>query len=698
MNVAVDVRAERNAFAGWRFQGASLATALPAICILLAIVLSLTVYDGPPETAALPFADWISLLMKWFVDGFRPLFRAVDAVLTFPLEILQSALVRLPWPIIVLIAAALGFLARGWRLAGFCALSLFYVVATGYWEKTALTLASVAVAIPLSAVAGLFIGIWGSKSRWFRRGLAPALDLMQTIPTFAYLIPILVLFGIGPVVGIVASAIYAMPPMIRNVMLALDRVPPTIVEAALMSGTTPRQLLWWAEIPAAMPGILIGINQTIMAGFSMVVIASLVGGVDDIGLEVVNAMRQAKFGESILAGLVIAFLAMTMDRVSRSFAENGSRELPAERRSLRIMVATAAAAVVLSALGWFVPEFVSYPEKWVLYPAGALNDALNWFTVVAFPVTSAMKTWVVFYLLTPLKTGLPNAVHPMSWGFEMGPFVTAVYVTGVAVVVGYFSLQRAWRAAVAALAVAALYYFGTTGIPWPVTITAVTALAYRVGGGRTALLAATGLGFIVVNGIWIEAMVTVQLCILGVALAFLIGTALGICGALDNRVSAILRPICDTLQTMPIFVFLIPAIMVFLVGDFSALIAMVMYTFVPAARYTEHGIRSVPPEIVEASISMGASRWDRLVRVQLPLAFPEIMLGLNQTIMMALAIVVVAALVGAKGLGQEIMVALNLASTGKGIVAGLAIAFIAMIADRILLAWSAQKRAELGLG
>ncbi len=150
--------------------------------------------------------------------------------------------------------------------------------------------------------------------------IEPALDLMQTIPTFAYLIPILVLFGIGPVVGMMASAIYAVPPMVRNVMLGLERVPPEIVESGLMSGSNRRQLLWWVQIPSALPTILIGVNQTIMAGLSMVVIAAMVGGVDDIGLEVFNTMKQAKFGQSLLAGLVIALLAMIIDRISRGFA------------------------------------------------------------------------------------------------------------------------------------------------------------------------------------------------------------------------------------------------------------------------------------------------------------------------------------------------------------------------------------------
>jgi glycine betaine/proline transport system permease protein len=182
-----------------------------------------------------------------------------------------------------------------------------------------------------------------------------------------------------------------------------------------------------------------------------------------------------------------------------------------------------------------------------------------------------------------------------------------------------------------------------------------------------------------------------------VLLSFLLGAGLGVWASLSDRASGLLRPVCDTLQTMPIFVFLIPAIMVFLVGEFTALIAIVMYAVVPSIRYTEHGLRTVPAEVVEAARAMGTTKSQLLWQVKLPLALPEIMLGLNQTIMMALAMVVVAALVGARGLGQEVMVALNQANTGKGLVSGLCIAVLAIVTDRIIQSWSASRKKALGL-
>ena len=144
---------------------------------------------------------------------------------------------------------------------------------------------------------------------------------MQTVPAFAYLIPLLLLFGFGPVVGLIASAIYATPPMVRNTMLGLDRVPSDISEAGLMSGCTRRQQFWHVEVPTALPQILVGFNQTTMAALSMVIVAAIIGGFEDIGWEVLSSMRKAEFGQSMLSGLVIALLAILIDRLTIGFAK-----------------------------------------------------------------------------------------------------------------------------------------------------------------------------------------------------------------------------------------------------------------------------------------------------------------------------------------------------------------------------------------
>ena len=664
----------------------------------LVLVLHASGFDfAAPAQSLVPVADAISGAMAWFTVHFRAACRAITWLFQWPLGWFRQLLLALPWPVVILVTAALGYRAGGLRLALFCAAALFYIVVTGYWPMAAATLASVLVAVPLSVAVGLGVGIAAFRSASVRRVVEPVLDLMQTIPFFSYIIPILVLFGIGPVVGLVASAIYAIPPMVRNVVLALERVPPDVVELGLMSGSTARQLLWWVELPTGAATILIGVNQTVMAALSMVVIAAMVGGVNDIGLEVYNTMREAKFGQSLLSGLVIALIAMVTDRITRGFA-HGGEDIGGKARWRLFYGGVAASVVVLVALAIVFPSLWAYPDSARFYPAAAMNSALDWFTRTAFPVTSAVKAWTVYFLMLPFKIGLPASVRPSFWGFAMSPAVSIVFSALAATLTLVAWWLKGWQAAVAVAVIGCFYYFGTLGMPWPATVIIATALALSTGGLPTGLIMLLSLFFILVNGMWAGAMVSVQLAAIGVLFSFVIGASLGISAALSDRVSAVLRPICDTLQTMPIFVFLIPAIMVFLVGEFTALIATILYAIVPSIRYTEHGLRSVPPEIVEAARAMGTGRWQRLRQVELPLALPEIMLGLNQTIMMALAMVVVAALVGARGLGEQVMIALNQANPGTGLVSGLAIALIAIATDRIIQSWAAQRKEALGLG
>jgi glycine betaine/proline transport system permease protein len=312
-------------------------------------------------------------------------------------------------------------------------------------------------------------------------------------------------------------------------------------------------------------------------------------------------------------------------------------------------------------------------------------------------VTQAIKDWTVFYLLLPLKIGFEQSVRPATWGFAIGPAAAAGYAAVSAALVGLAGWIGSWRTAVAVAAAMVLYFFGTTGLPWTVTVLLAGTLAWRTGGWRLAALAVAGLTFAALAGLWEQTMVTVQLCGAGVLAAFALGTAIGVAAGLSDRVSAVVKPVGETLQTMPIFVFLIPAIMVFLVGEFAAMIAIVLYAVVPAVRYAELGIRGVPADALEAARAMGATRWQLLRRVRLPLAMPEFMMGLNQTIMMGLAMVIVAALAGARGLGQEIMIALTWLRVGDGLVAGATVAVIAIVADRITQALSLRKRQQLGL-
>ena len=191
-------------------------------------------------------------------------------------------------------------------------------------------------------------------------------------------------------------------------------------------------------------------------------------------------------------------------------------------------------------------------------------------------------------------------------------------------------------------------------------------------------------------------MATVYLCGISAFIACLIGIPIGLMAARSDRFEKIVTPIIDTLQMLPSFCFIIPVVMLFRVGDVTAMIATVAFAVVPAIRYTNHGIRQVPPALIEAAKVSGCTPRQTFCRVQLPLALPEIMLGVNQTILMALAMIIICAMVGTRDLGQEVFIALAKADSGRGIVAGLAIAFIGIVADRLFSAWTAKARARLG--
>ncbi len=655
-----------------------------------------------PDGLVIPLSEWLNVFMEWFVDAFKWLFRAISAVMDVPMTAIQATLQWLPWPATTAIFTAVAYRAGGWKLALFTLISLLYMVATGYWSESMNTLALVGVSVPLSVAIGFGLGILAHKGDWAKRLVEPLLDLMQTVPAFAYLIPILLLFGFGPVVGLIASAIYAAPPMVRNTLLGLERVPADIRESGLMSGCTPRQSFWWVEVPTAMPQIMVGVNQTTMAALSMVIIAAIIGGFGDIGWEVLSTMRKAQFGQSLLAGIVIAILAMIMDRVSRGLTDL-ERNLAESRKQgwvrYRHWIVGFAAGAFFILLAQFVPAINVYPHEWIFNNAVAtwINGGVDHIVANYSHITDGIKNSANFFILLPLRIGLLNAVHPRFWGFELTPELIAAY-WAVAVLAVVWCAWRGKRALAVAIGIATpAMFWGFGGMPWPVFIALAGTAGYLAGGWRTASFAVLALAFMLVNGLWDETMRSVYLCGAAVFLCFVIGGGLGIWAAHSDRVSAILRPINDTLQTMPQFVILIPVLMFFAVGEFSALLAVIVYAIVPPIRYVEHGLRNVRPDIVEAASQCGCTPRQILFEVKLPLALPVIMLGLNQTIMYGLAMLVIAALVGTQGLGQAVYLALGAADTGAGLVAGLSIALVAMTADRIIQAWANRKREVLGL-
>jgi glycine betaine/proline transport system permease protein len=639
------------------------ATLLWTVCVLA--VAALWLWGGTalpwafemPRAWRPPFAAWIGGALDWLTDRadfglftFRDLTRAVSAVIDLPYQVALGLLaggatvLGLPvppvgWLGVTLLVALLGFALGGVPLAALAGGCFLFIAVFGQWTSAMLTLASILVAVPLGVLGGLLLGIAGHRRPRFGRAMVPLLDLMQTIPVFAYLVPILILFGFGPTSAMIATLIYAMPPMTRITMLALARVPPEIVDLGRMIGCTPRQMTWRVMVPSAQEALMVGVNQVIMLSLNMVIIASMIGA-GGLGFDVLSALRRLDFGAGLEAGFAIVALAIALDRLSQAAA----RLRPASGASARHSYLLAALAVLVLAMlaGLVLPAIQTYPASWVLSSGTFWSEIVAWINIHFFDAIEAVKNAVLLHVLVPLKRLL-------------------------------------------------------IGLPW-LGVAALLALAgWRLGGARLAALTGGLTVFVAATGLWEEAMITVYLCGISVVIAMLIGLPVGILVADRDRAWASVRLVIDTLQTLPAFVYLMPAVMLFRVGDFTAMIAIVAFALVPAIRYTVLGLRGVDPALIEAGRAMGCTPRQILTRIRLRLALPEILLGLNQTIMFALSMLVITALVGTRDLGQEVYVALTKADAGRGLVAGLAVASIAIIADRLIHAAAARARARLGL-
>lgn len=638
------------------------ALALAAVLVVFLLQERLPWAVDYPADAVVPVADWVSALMRWIKSNLSWLTRSITAVLSVPLDFALDLLAknfkighgadayvlpRLSW-IGVCVAAFIAGHAVGGRKLGMLVGGCFlYTALFGQWTSAMLTLALISIAVPFCIVSGLFAGIWAWRKPWAERLIiSPALDLMQTIPTFAYLIPMLLLFGNSPVSAMIATAIFATPPMVRATMLGLSRVPSEIDDFSEMAGCTARQKLWRVLLPSARPTLMIGVNQVIMLALNMVIIASMIGA-GGLGYDVLLALRALKVGEAMEAGLAIVALAIGLDRLSQAIAHKQTKGHVQQqanqsfwRRYPNLSLAIAI-LVVTTLLGPFVPAFAAVPKEITFTTAPLWKAAVSWVTINFFDVIEAFRVALILNVLNPLRA--------FCEGF---PWFGAVFLLGLA--------------------------------------------GYQLSGLRLAALVAALTAFCAVTGLWEKTMATVYLCGISAFIACLIGIPIGLAAARSDRFEKIVTPIIDTLQVLPSFCFIIPVVMLFRVGDVTAMIATVAFAVVPAIRYTNHGIRQVPPALIEAAKVSGCTPRQTFFRVQLPLALPEIMLGVNQTILMALAMIIICAMVGTRDLGQEVFIALSKADSGRGIVAGLAIAFIGIVADRLFNAWTAKARARLG--
>jgi choline ABC transporter permease protein len=265
----------------------------------------------------IPVGDSVAVAIEYVKTHGRALFNGISLAIRGSVDGLTALLRALPSPLLVLSAAVLSwFLRRSWPLVAFVVVALLFIMNQGYWDPTLETLSLVIVAAVVSTLIGVPLGIAAAHRPRLYAWMRPVLDLMQTLPTFVYLIPTLVLFGLGVVPGLISTVIFALPAPIRLTQLGVSSVPKSLLEAGQAFGATPMQMLWKVELPSAAPTILAGVTQCIMLSLSMVVIAALVGA-GGLGVPVVRALNSVQVGMGFEAGFVIVLLAIVLDRISR---------------------------------------------------------------------------------------------------------------------------------------------------------------------------------------------------------------------------------------------------------------------------------------------------------------------------------------------------------------------------------------------
>lgn len=552
----------------------------------------------------------------------------------------------MPWTAIAAAAAVLGYWLGGWRMAMLAGGTFVWTALVGQWKLAMQTMSVIIVAAPMAFLIGLLLGILSWKHRAFENALRPVLAVLQTLPFFTYLLPAVIFFKVGPTAGAVATIIYAVPPMVLMTSLGLRKVSPEIVEAGKMAGSTRWQMLRHVYIPTARTEILVGVNQVIMLCLAMVVLTAFIG-MPGLGAKLLALMNSFKLGRSFEIGVTIVLIAITLDRLSKAWAVRQPRHFEKgapwwkEHAYLLIGIGLFLSFAILAQ---FVQVFDQLKRTQNLSMGREMDSLIKWALDIDW--IQATTEWLRWFLNTQVLI----------------PFRDSIL----------------W-------------------LPAPAIILAVCASAYWVGGRRSAITCSAFCAVLAITGWWDRSMITLYTVISAVFLASIIGLPLAVCAAGSERWSRRILLACDTAQTFPSFIYLIPAIMLFGVNDVAVVFSILIFAMVPLTRYTIEGLRAVPPEMNEAADMSGATRVQKLLKVQIPMALPTMAVGFNQAIMFAFFMVIVAAFIGTQDLGQELQKTLAGNELGKNFVLGINVSLMALIFNHIILRWAAARKRALGV-
>lgn len=286
--------------------------------------------SNPAFEYVLPLEDWIQTGVEWMVDHWRPFFQGVRWPVERTLDAMEDFLLDVPFHVFLIVLFALAWRAAGWRVAAFSVAAMFFVALIGLWEQSMTTLAMIFTALVFNVLVGVPMGVAAGRSDRFWAVLRPVLDVMQTTPSFVYLVPVVMLFGVGTVPGVIATIIFSVAPVIRMTNLGIRQVPRTVVEAGDAFGATGWQLLRDIQMPLALPTIMAGLNQTLLLGMVMAAIASMIGA-EGLGLTVLRGIGRLDVGLAAIGGISIVLMAMVLDRITQALGQPARRTGPQAR-------------------------------------------------------------------------------------------------------------------------------------------------------------------------------------------------------------------------------------------------------------------------------------------------------------------------------------------------------------------------------
>jgi glycine betaine/proline transport system permease protein len=570
-------------------------------------------------------------------------FSGISSGLNWPITHLQTLfsqpafprpVPQVGWLGVVALATWIGLAVAGVRSALLVLVTFLMFGFLGYWQDSIETLIVTFVSVFFSLLAGLPLGIWMARSKTIAALVTPVLDVMQTMPTFCYLLPLVLFFGIGPAAAVAATLIYALPPVARISAHGIRTVSESTLEATSSMGSTRGQLLRKVQLPMAKRTIIVGVNQTIMAALSMATITALIGA-PGLGQPVLQALQTLDVGTAFVSGLAIVIMAIMLDRTTTAASVRAENEIRSGRHNRPLRRILLIAGGVVTAICIYLSHQYSWAAEFPDKPdlgtplSDAAQSTSDWISLHLHDVTTGFTNAVSNGLLNPLQSLIADS-------------------------------------------------------PWYLVTFVLLAASLILGGWRSCVITAVCIALLRGVGLWNDSMLTLTMTLVATLLVMVLALIFGVWMGRSRAAEAVLRPLLDAGQTLPPFVYLVPALALFGITRFTAIVAAIVYAAPPAIKLVADGIRGVSSTTIEAAQAAGSSRWQIIFKVQLPMARSAIVLAANQGLLYVLSMVVIGGLVGAGALGYLVVAGFSQTTLfGKGLAAGMAIVLLGIMLDRI---------------